>query len=580
MSSIIILEKNKSNHVEITKMLTTVGNNSEYDIQIKSLLGGGFSILKNAEKLKLIPIDEKTNKAIKGNWDKEFDSVEIFRMKKDLKIILLPEFFHDHESVFKDWNFEDLPKNPRNDKFPQKVLDFILNSIEASEGGLFLRKGELLTTIAKKNLKLKASAENLINKYLDTHRSKEVLRLNFETHSVLFMAGFRSCNFLLIRSDLEDEGEIILYVPEPDNKKRFPDGILCTLLYLTSQALSLHLAYLKNKKLLARRNSDFEDNYCWGHSPQMTRNKKIIDKLAMTDLSIIIHGETGSGKEGIAQYIAKKSGAKIVSVNCAAIPIELAESILFGHEKGAFTGAINSQKGRIEEADKGIFFLDEIGELNKDIQGKLLRVLQDGIFRPIGGKERKIKTRIIAATHERLEQMVDQKTFREDLFYRLNEAVIEIPPLRERREDIALLAGYFLEQTVNNNKLSPKYLSEKAIEFLKNQSWPGNIRELRSAIRKMAILTDEEIIERTNFHDRMNKARKNAGEYPMNLNDAKKIFINERVKAALSKVSGNKTQAAKLLEITPRSLFRILANDCDEKVIKSDNCVTGDQLRS
>ncbi len=218
----------------------------------------------------------------------------------------------------------------------------------------------------------------------------------------------------------------------------------------------------------------------------------LIDDIAKTNASVLITGESGTGKELVARAIHNKSSRKespFVKINCAAIPENLIESELFGYEKGAFTDAKAQKKGKLEIADKGTLFLDEIGDLGISAQAKLLRFLQEGDFERLGGTETiKVDVRIIAATNKNLSEEINKHKFREDLYYRLNVINISVPPLRERTEDIPYIADYFLEKYCEENGVSKKILTSEAIDFLKNEPWKGNIRELENLIERASIL--------------------------------------------------------------------------------------------
>ncbi len=236
-----------------------------------------------------------------------------------------------------------------------------------------------------------------------------------------------------------------------------------------------------------------------GRSPAMQEIYRVIARLVNTDMTVLIHGESGTGKELVARALhdfGRRREKPFVAVNMAAIPRELIESELFGHEKGAFTGAVNRGIGRFEQAAGGSLFLDEIGDMPIEAQTRLLRVLQSGEFSPVGGRQAiRADVRIIAATHRDLRQMIQQGSFREDLFYRLNVVPLRLPPLRQRPEDIADLARHFLT-LAQRDGLMQKTLDSSAIERLKTYSWPGNVRELENLIRRMAVLYSESVIDR------------------------------------------------------------------------------------
>jgi two-component system nitrogen regulation response regulator GlnG len=236
-----------------------------------------------------------------------------------------------------------------------------------------------------------------------------------------------------------------------------------------------------------------------GRSPAMQEIYRVIARLVNTDMTVLIHGESGTGKELVARALhdfGRRRDKPFVAVNMAAIPRELIESELFGHEKGAFTGAVNRGIGRFEQAAGGTLFLDEIGDMPLEAQTRLLRVLQSGEFSPVGGRQAiRADVRIIAATHRDLRLMIQQGAFREDLFYRLNVVPIRLPPLRQRPEDIADLARHFLT-LAQRDGLMQKTLDPSAVERLKTYSWPGNVRELENLMRRMAVLYSESVIDR------------------------------------------------------------------------------------
>ncbi len=234
-------------------------------------------------------------------------------------------------------------------------------------------------------------------------------------------------------------------------------------------------------------------------SEEMRRLKELIEQVARTEATVLITGETGTGKELVAQAIYQKSSRKrnlFVKVNCAALAEGVLESELFGHERGAFTDAYIQKKGRFELADRGTLFLDEIGDIPVTTQVKLLRVLQEGEFERVGAEETiKVDVRIIAATNQNLPRAIKEKRFREDLFYRLNVVSLELPPLRERKEDIPLLAQYFLRKHRALNKQVER-ISKEALAHLISYSWPGNIRELENTMERAIILTKKLLIEK------------------------------------------------------------------------------------
>ena len=232
-----------------------------------------------------------------------------------------------------------------------------------------------------------------------------------------------------------------------------------------------------------------------GRSPALLEVLDLVEMVATTESTVLLLGETGTGKELIARAIHERSlrkTRKLVKVNCAAIPSGLLESELFGHERGAFTGAITQKAGRVELADHGSLFLDEIGDIPLELQPKLLRVLQEREFEKLGSNQtKKVDVRVVAATHQNLEEMVAEKQFRSDLYYRLNVFPISIPPLRERPEDIPLLVRHFAQQFAQRMNKTIDAISSETIEALTRYSWPGNIRELQNVIERAVIVYEK-----------------------------------------------------------------------------------------
>jgi DNA-binding NtrC family response regulator len=281
------------------------------------------------------------------------------------------------------------------------------------------------------------------------------------------------------------------YVPKPfDNDE---------IRLVVKRALERTALARENRMLRARLERDFGFENLIGSGPAMRRVFATIQKVAETDLTVLIRGESGTGKELVAQALHQHSARKqapFVAVNCAAISRELVESELFGHEKGAFTGAEARRVGRFEAAEGGSIFLDEIGDMAPETQAKVLRVLQERSFERVGGsKPLEVDVRVVAATHRDLEREVREGRFREDLYYRLKVVEIELPPLRERREDLPALATRFLEQLAERHARARRHLSASALAALSRHPWPGNVRELRNVVERAAVLAAGEEIE-------------------------------------------------------------------------------------
>lgn len=296
-----------------------------------------------------------------------------------------------------------------------------------------------------------------------------------------------------------------------------------------------------------------------GRSPQMVKLTELINQVADSKASVIITGESGVGKEVVASALHSISSRKenpLVKVHCAALSESLLESELFGHEKGAFTGAISEKKGRFEVADKGTIFLDEIGEIDLSTQIKLLRVLQERTFERVGGVDPiEVDVRVITATNRDLQKEIKEGNFREDLFYRLNVVNIHIPPLRERKEDIPMLVSSFIEEFAIENNKQISGIDSKALRALTSYNWPGNIRELRNSIESAVVMCNENLITLKDLPENISKSGDSGNiVIPMGvtLAEAEKIIISETLRSENS----NKSKTSEVLGIGRKTLHR------------------------
>ncbi|MGK7344809.1 MAG: sigma-54-dependent Fis family transcriptional regulator [Candidatus Nitrospinota bacterium M3_3B_026] len=299
-----------------------------------------------------------------------------------------------------------------------------------------------------------------------------------------------------------------------------------------------------------------------GNSPSVRKALEDCSKVADSKATTLITGESGTGKELFARLIhdlSPRSGGPMTVVNCGALPETLLERELFGHEKGAFTGADSMKPGLFESADTGTIFLDEIAETSPAMQVKLLRVLQEGAFYRVGGSSPiRVDVRVIAATNKDLEKMVKEKTFREDLFYRLNVFRLRLPPLRDRRDDIPALAEKFLARTARDMSRPVRGFSDEAMNALMRYSWPGNIRQLENAVERAVIMSESELIE---LDDLPGEVRETGGgdiHVGMSLKDAQDGFKRAFIAQSLAFLGGNKTKTAKMLGIQRTYLSRLI----------------------
>jgi len=302
-----------------------------------------------------------------------------------------------------------------------------------------------------------------------------------------------------------------------------------------------------------------------GTSEGMEEVFSLVEKVADTDSTVLVLGESGTGKELVARaihYNSMRLEKPLITVNCGAIPEELLESELFGHIKGAFTGAHTTKPGRFDAADKGTIFLDEIGDMSGKLQVKILRVLQERRFEPVGStKTHEVDVRIITATNQDLEKAVKEGRFREDLYYRLNVIPVKIPPLRERRSDIPLLIHHFLQKFNEENEKVVEGVSEEAMSILANYDWPGNVRELENTVERIIVLKDKGEIDIADLPPQI-KGEGERFEHKsiylpsdgLSFKDAVMQFEKELIKQALDRTGGNKNRAANLLNLNRTTL--------------------------
>lgn len=327
---------------------------------------------------------------------------------------------------------------------------------------------------------------------------------------------------------------------------------------LVKRALQTRKIFLQNQELRDQLHRVSGDALRLGISPAMETLAQTVRQIADSKASVLITGESGTGKEVVADLIHRSSSRKdreFVKVHCAALSEGLLESELFGHEKGAFTGADARKKGRFERADQGSLFLDEIGEIPPSVQVKILRVLQEKTFERVGGEEPlRVDVRIIAATHRDLRQEIGEGRFREDLFYRLNVIRLHIPPLRERREDIPFLLKRFLREIAEENGKKIEGFSPEAVRLLSAYSWPGNIRELRNAVESAVILSPRAVIQAESLPEPLREQRESGLRLPPDqpLDQSIKIIVEETLK----RHKGNKSRAARSLGISRKTLQR------------------------
>ncbi|HRO59368.1 MAG TPA: PEP-CTERM-box response regulator transcription factor [Burkholderiaceae bacterium] len=314
----------------------------------------------------------------------------------------------------------------------------------------------------------------------------------------------------------------------------------------------------ENRLLLARQTGDTPLDGLLTRDPTMQKLSRQVERLAPTNATVLLHGESGTGKEVFARalhHMSPRRDKRFVAINCAAIPEALLESELFGHEKGAFTGAVKQTQGKIEVADGGTLFLDEIGDLPQSLQAKLLRFLQERVIERIGGRnEIPVDVRVVCATHRNLRERIAEAAFREDLFYRLAEMVISIPPLRERAGDATLLAHAFVQRFSLENGRNRLVLREDALDAIRNHPWPGNVRELENCIKRAVIMADGNGITA----DDLGLAPAEDEPELFNLRQVRDNAEKRAVLEVMARVDGNIARAAELLGVSRPTLYDML----------------------
>ena len=349
------------------------------------------------------------------------------------------------------------------------------------------------------------------------------------------------------------------------------------LMIVLEKALSVSMLKKENVMLKMQLKRKYDFKGLIGDSPQMQAVYEFIEKIADTDSTVLITGESGTGKELIAKTIhynnSARAGGPFVPLNCAAVPRDLLESELFGHEKGAFTGAVNMRVGRFELAQGGTLFLDEVGELDPLLQVKLLRVLQEREFERVGGmKTIKVDVRILAASNKDLDKATKEGAFREDLFYRLNVIPLLLPPLRSRVDDISLLAAFFVEEFARKRKREPFIFSPEAMKCLNQYRWPGNVRELENLIERLSILVSGKVIQVSDLPEKLHMTepgKDQAGEENsspayhnieigaagVDLNAIVGSLERNLIRKALERTNGVRSKAAQLLGLNRTTLL-------------------------
>jgi Nif-specific regulatory protein len=469
-----------------------------------------------------------------------------------------------------------------------KVLDILSNSLNMVRGTVTILnpvRNEInievahgISKSAVERVKYKLG-EGITGRVIQTGKAVSIPRISEEPHFLNRTATRKikldqELSFICVPVKKDNQVIGALSVDRP-YEEDFPLQKGEKLLSVVATMIARHAINLENirmekehlRKENARLRNELENKYRFtnivGNSNKMRDVFQMISQVSRSNATVLIRGESGTGKELVASsihYNSHRAKSPFVKVNCAALPINLIESELFGHEKGSFTGAINKKLGKFEIADKGTLFLDEIGSIGLDVQVRLLRVLQEREFERVGGhKTIKADVRIIAATNKNLEEAVEEESFRGDLYYRLNVFPIYLPPLRERKTDILLLSDHFLEKYSKENSKEIRRFSTPAIDMLMAYHWPGNVRELENCIERAVLLCEEGVIHSYHLPPTLQTGVESDTLPAQSMEDAVATLEKEMIIDALKNTRGNVTNAAKLLKTTVRK-FSYKAN--------------------
>ena len=579
----------KSQSVPLVKRITTVGRGADNDIQLNDprvadtafhiafdgrryrLAAVGTQVLINGKKRDEHPL--LAEDVIKvGDSELTFQTVGV---EKTVASAPAPgtESLHELDALRRLTAFsERLLKKHELDPILEDLMDETIAITHADKGFLILLENNELRVKVARNI-TRENIEGAVERVSDSIvakviKTREPLILSDALDDPEFKASESVVNLKLLSVmcvPLMHKGELfgLVYLGNDRLVNRFePQGLDMLTIFAAQASLILQNAMLLNelrldntelrRKLEGQRYGDII-----GTCPGMRDVYRRIDKIAPTDISILIAGETGTGKELIAHEIHRRSPrakGPFVTVNCGAIPENLLESELFGHTKGAFTGATSNKAGRFQVASSGTLFLDEIGELPLQLQVKLLRALQERVVYRVGdNRGEPVDIRVLAATNKVLEEEVKRGQFREDLYYRINTVTLQLPPLRERGEDILVLARYFLQKYAQEYASKVRGLTPSAAGAMKTYAWPGNIRELENRLKKAVVLADKPLLS----PDDLDLKPENL-EPVLPLAQAKEEFQKRYINEILERNSGNRTKTAKDLAVDPRTVFRHL----------------------
>ena len=454
----------------------------------------------------------------------------------------------------------------------RSLLETVLDTIPAERGAIMLVREDSQELIASYGTnRLKEQPIRISRSVVEKVLHEAAAMLCVETYNDKLLRDAESlvaaevCSLLCVPLVIRERAKGLIYLDTSNPAITLDEGhlqLLTAVGFIASVAIEnvQHVQWLEGENQRLHREISLEHNMI-GESPRMREVFRLLEKIAPTDATVLVRGESGTGKELVAHAIhvnSSRAAKSFVAINCAVLSETLLESELFGHEKGAFTGAVAQKRGRLEVADGGTLFLDEVGELTPATQAKLLRVLQERQFERVGGTRTiTVDVRIVAATNRNLEEAIAGGTFRQDLYYRLNVISLTLPALRERREDVPLLAYYFIAKYSKKCKRLVSGMSPEARNCLMSYDWPGNVRELENAIERAVVLGNTDVIVPDDLPESLlvtSPASPHLPNYHEAVSEMKKKFILQ----AIEQANGNFTDAARLLGIHPTNLHRLI----------------------
>lgn len=585
------LASGKTRSHAVFKKVTSIGSAEDNDLRIegKGVLSTHALLHFDGKAFNLQTLDRKYPIEVNGKRRSEHalshrDSLLIGDV--ELTFLLYDERMREDDEVAQE-QLEaykkihafscELAQNHRVPALLESLMDHVVSLTQADKGFLILVEGGALDVKVARNLKRETIldaegqlSDSIVEKAL---RLKQAIIVSDalndkEFNSSRSVMQLKLCSVMCV--PLLDKGTLLglIYVGNDNIVNLFEQKHLDLLVVFAAQAsllvanaLLLDDLQIRNRSLQEQLES-IRFGSIIGNCLPMRDVYRRVEKIAATDVTVLIQGQTGTGKELIAREVhnrSHRSKGPFITINCGAIPENLLESELFGHVRGAFTGASATKPGKFQLADGGTLFLDEVAEMPLNLQVKLLRVLQEREVSKVGGtKPEYVDIRVIAATNKDLEQLVKQNLFREDLFYRLNVVMLSLPPLCERGDDILLIAHYLLDRYCKEFGVTPKRISREAAVAMRKYPWPGNIRQLENRLKKAAILSDRAMLSPEDL-DLMPEV---LGPIAT-LADAKEDFQRRYINEILELNNGNRTKTARDLGVDPRTIFRHLEKESE-----------------